>query len=199
MSNPNKVSIILPTFNGEKYIRQSIESCLSQTHADIELLIIGEMSDRTEEEFRSDLIKRRLERKVEYIDWLPLDEALDKLIEYDLGLVLFQDGRMNHKYALPHKLFDYMGCGLAVLVPDFSEIVDQIVMTHNCGVSIDVSKPRNLAEVFDNLASDRKQLELFGKAGKSVVLVSLNWENEEQKLLLMYNELQLTIIKKKST
>ena len=39
-----KVSIVLPTRNGARYIRQAIESCLSQTHQDIELMIVDDGS-----------------------------------------------------------------------------------------------------------------------------------------------------------
>ncbi|MEQ3450922.1 glycosyltransferase [Enterococcus cecorum] len=39
-----KVSIVLPTYNGEKYIRESIESILSQTLNDWELIIVNDCS-----------------------------------------------------------------------------------------------------------------------------------------------------------
>ena len=39
-----KVSIVLPTYNGSKYIRRSIESCLSQTFSNLELLIVDDGS-----------------------------------------------------------------------------------------------------------------------------------------------------------
>ena len=39
-----KVSIILPTFNGSKYLGRSIKSCLEQTHKNLELIIIDDCS-----------------------------------------------------------------------------------------------------------------------------------------------------------
>ncbi|OXA81463.1 Glycosyltransferase involved in cell wall bisynthesis [Flavobacterium aquidurense] len=43
-----KISIILPVYNGEKYLSQSIESCLNQTFKNIELIIVNDCStDKT--------------------------------------------------------------------------------------------------------------------------------------------------------
>ena len=49
MSKP-LVSIVLPTYNGEKYLAQAIESCLNQTYASLELIVVDDAStDRTPE------------------------------------------------------------------------------------------------------------------------------------------------------
>lgn len=41
---PPIISIVLPTYNGSKYIRKSIESCLSQTFSNFELIIVNDCS-----------------------------------------------------------------------------------------------------------------------------------------------------------
>jgi glycosyltransferase involved in cell wall biosynthesis len=44
MEHQPVISIVLPTYNGSKYIRASIDSCLNQTFKDFELIIVNDCS-----------------------------------------------------------------------------------------------------------------------------------------------------------
>ena len=61
MNINQKVSVVMPTYNGSKFIRRAIESILSQTHANFEFIIVDDGStDNTAEiihSFNDDRIK----------------------------------------------------------------------------------------------------------------------------------------------
>ena len=59
-----KVSIILPTYNGEKYIKESIESVLNQTFIDFELIIVDDCSTDSTPQIIEDFWKKDTRIKV---------------------------------------------------------------------------------------------------------------------------------------
>ena len=44
MNNP-KVSIVIPVYRGENYLREAIDSALAQTHPNIEVLVVNDGSN----------------------------------------------------------------------------------------------------------------------------------------------------------
>lgn len=49
-----KVSIVLPTYNGSRYLRDSIDSCLAQTYKNIELIVVDDASTDSTPEILND-------------------------------------------------------------------------------------------------------------------------------------------------
>jgi len=82
-----KVSIVLPTYNGSKYIRQSIESCLSQSHKELELLIVDDGSREDIQE----IVKDYSDSRIQYLRHpknLGLAEALNTGFRNSAGAYL---------------------------------------------------------------------------------------------------------------
>lgn len=42
MENHHKVSVIMPVYNSEKYLRGSIQSVVEQTYANFELILVND-------------------------------------------------------------------------------------------------------------------------------------------------------------
>jgi glycosyltransferase involved in cell wall biosynthesis len=63
---PAHISIILPTYNGEAYLSQAIESCLQQSYSDFELIIVNDCSTDSSSEIAETYKKQDSRIKVIY-------------------------------------------------------------------------------------------------------------------------------------
>ena len=44
MIEAKHISVVMPVYNGEKYIKKSIESILNQTYSNLEFIIVNDLS-----------------------------------------------------------------------------------------------------------------------------------------------------------
>ena len=119
--------------------------------------VIGTVNDGSAESFRQAISQEGLRGRISIEDWMPFEEAFERVVNADIGLVLFQPGVENHVFAMPHKMFDYMIAGLAVIIPEFAVEVAPIVEKERCGILVDPSDPQEIANALDTLAMDPRQ------------------------------------------
>jgi glycosyltransferase involved in cell wall biosynthesis len=86
------------------------------------------------------------------------------------------------------KLFEYMLAGLAVLSANFPSL-KKIIETNKCGICIDPTSPREIAEAMKYLSEHKEETKIMGENGRKAVLYRYNWEKESEKLLKLYEEL----------
>lgn len=79
--NP-KISVIIPVFNGEKYIKRAVESVLMQTYGNLELIVIDDMSADRSREILRQLNADRVFTYIENKTNLGLSKNLNKAISY---------------------------------------------------------------------------------------------------------------------
>lgn len=155
---------------------------------DARLTIIGSFNDDSESQF--DRIVSDVEGdRVVKTGWLSYDEAFEQLRAAHAGLILLSGRIENNVRAMPHKLFDYMLAGLAVIGPETSPDVAEIIRRSACGVLVDPEEPQAVADQMERLASDRTATEEMGLSGSRTVRAELNWEKDAEKLVRMYEEL----------
>lgn len=156
-------------------------------------VFIGEFNDGSEPEFWKRVASLGLGHRVTMDPWQPFEEAFARLLEADIGLILFQPGIQNHVYASPHKLFEYMMAGLPVVAPRFAVEVADIVNRYACGILVDTSKPAEIAAAMRRLADDPDLRRKMGGRGRKAVLEELNWEREVAELYSLYQRLGLPV------
>lgn len=109
-----------------------------------------------------------------------LDETL-------IGLVLLQPTG-DYEDAYPVKLFEYMAAGCAVIASDFP-LWRGIVEEAQCGICVDPTDEKAIAEAITQLTNDREQTIKMGQNGRKAVLEKYNWESESDKLVTLYNKI----------
>jgi glycosyltransferase involved in cell wall biosynthesis len=156
---------------------------------DVEIFCVGSFTGESEAAFRVAARRHHLEDRVHLVPWLPQAEAMALLRTADIGLILFQPGLYAHIHALPHKLFDYMGAELAVIAPEISLRIGEIVTEAQCGVLVDSTSPAAIANAIDRLCGDADALQRLGASGREAVVRRYNWECEARTLVSLYESL----------
>jgi len=174
---------------------QLLEALALMESKNICLLIVGSFNDDSQEEFERRVRQLGLYGRVFIEEWMPFPQALERILTSDFGLILFQPGLLSHVIGLPHKLFDYMLGGLPVIAPEFAQQIATIIENADCGILIDSSDSKQIAEALERLASDPKERERLGNNGRYAVLNEFNWETEALKLVSMYVELEKNLNK----
>lgn len=169
---------------------QVLDALTLMQHKNLRLLVIGEINDGSRDEFQQQVQLLGLADRVSQLDWMPFDQAFAHLLQADIGLIAFQPGVQNHIYAMPHKMFDYMAAGLAVMLPAFAVEVAPVVQESRCGVLIDSGDPHDIAAKLDALLADPSAMRAMGQRGREAVKQHYNWEAEAARLVSMYKEME---------
>ena len=65
----------------------------------------------------------------------------------------------------------------------------EIVEGNKCGICVNPTKPKLIAEAIEYLMLNQKEAQEMGLNGRRAIVSSYNWTKEEEKLLNIYSEL----------
>lgn len=166
-----------------------ILDAMAKLDSNIRLKVIGAFDDGSLTDFERRVRELALCDRVFVHDWMSFEDAFRCLVDAEVGIVAFQPNILNHVYALPHKVFDYMAAGMAVVMPKLATEVAVIIESERCGLLIDSSSPSDIAEKIAWLYANPEEAHEMGKRGQVAIQERFNWEIEAKKLVDMYRNL----------
>jgi len=163
---------------------------VSHCVAGVRLSVMGEFDPRDDmrtgcEEF---VRNHGLGDSVSLHGWVPYGEMLRRAASGIVGVILLQPHRRNDYTGLPNKLFEFMGCGLAVVAADTPEM-RHVVTKVGCGWLVDPTNPDAIARVLVEALSDPDECIRRGLAGRAAVFDRYNWGVAEVDFLRCYRRL----------
>ena len=106
----------------------------------------------------------------------PYHEMLQYTLSADCGLSLDKPLSPNYKFSLPNKVFDYIKCGLPLVVSDVVE-VQKVVRRYDLGEVIVDHQPQSIA---NSVLEVMKKSKHFYKEQLLKAAAENNWEMEQE-------------------
>lgn len=120
-----------------------------------------------------------------YWGFVPLTEVYSYMKNADFGISILYPIE-NYLTSLPIKAFEYMACGLPMVMSDFQYWQE---IFGACSVFADPTNPDDIATKIKYLIDNPEEARRLGSLGKELVTTKYNWETESQKLLDLYRGL----------
>ncbi len=112
--------------------------------------------------------------RVRFLPPVPPDDLLSWTADADIGVTLLEDTCLNHRFALPNKLFEYLMAGVPVLGSDLPE-VRQVVQEHAVGCVVNPADPAAVARILQSMIDDAETRQRW-QAQTAQVFAAYNWE-----------------------
>lgn len=148
-----------------------------------ELWLLGPWYDKG---FHAECEKMAGWKHVKYFGYKTVEEVFGLMKKSDIGIITFLPGP-NHLTTIPTKPFEYMACGLPVIMSNFEywhTIFDDTV------TYVDPASSEEIAEKIILLLEDNDLASKLGEAGREFVERKYSWEAEREKLFDVYKKLQ---------
>lgn len=125
-----------------------------------------------------------LQERVIFVPPQPYGQMLQYTLAADCGLSLDKDSNINYRFSLPNKVFDYIKCGLPMVV---SPVVEVRRLVEHYGLG-EVSDHAHLAAAVERV---RRRGKSHYRAALARAAAENNWEHERQKLIELFARVTL--------
>jgi len=125
--------------------------------------------------------------QVESLGFVDRKEVRATMARSIAGMVLFYP-EPNHIDAQPNKMFEYMSAGIPVIASNFP-LWREIIEGAKCGICVDPLDAEQIAGAIQFIGEHSAEAERMGKNGRKAIEQTFNWDNEEKKLIKVYEQI----------
>ncbi len=122
--------------------------------------------------------------RIEFRPPVPPADVPRTAAEAWVGVTLLEDSCLNHRYALPNKLFEYLAAGVPVVASDLPEI-RAVLESTQAGVCVDPTQVRELAAALQHVCDNQTTYRPNARRAAE----KYNWENEAQAFVTPFQDL----------
>lgn len=165
----------------ERRIEAMIEALArAQPRYRLDLMLVGQQT-RYLEHLRAQAARLAPER-IRFLPPVAPEAIVPTIADYDVGLFILPPTSFNHAQALPNKLFDFIGAGLACCIGPSPEMA-RLIGEHDCGLVAPAFDPASVAAALD--AWPPEEIDRLKRNARRAAL-RLNAETELAKLLAVF-------------
>jgi glycosyltransferase involved in cell wall biosynthesis len=129
-----------------------------------------------------------MQDRVMFHPFVDSEELPNFTTDADIGVHPMSAGYLNHLWALPNKLFEYIQGGLAVVVSDLPEMA-RVVRDYGIGITFPPGDVEALALGLQTLVDDAVLRDRYRQSSR-IAAKSLNWAKEREQLEALYQMLR---------
>jgi glycosyltransferase involved in cell wall biosynthesis len=160
----------------------------AMTHLpDLHLAVIGPRWEKQDAELTTAVQAAGLAARVHLLDPVAPGDVITAIRDADLSFCLMQDTSLNHRFAMPNKLFESLLAGVPVLVADLPDM-GGLVLRLRAGLVVDQTDVDAVVAAIRQIRADRAGFVPQGD-GRTAVEAACSWEGQEQALLAFYSDL----------
>lgn len=153
------------------------------------IVLMGKGIGSTSAELETLASREGVADRLKILPPVPYEELLEWTASADIGLIIYSpDQSLNVKMCLPNKLFEYLMAGLPVLATSLDAVAD-VLRTYNVGRIVPSLKPENIGSAINEMFADRAALASMRRNALEAVQHDLNWEQESQQLIHLYQDI----------
>jgi glycosyltransferase involved in cell wall biosynthesis len=140
-----------------------------------------------ERELREQVTALRLDDVVSFVPPVPPLAVVQSAVPHDVGVICYRGTSLNLRCAVPNKLMDYLGAGLAVAASDLPGH-RSVLRGTGAEVLIDASSPETIAAALRAVVLEPARLEAMKQAAVRAAK-RYEWSREATSLVRLYETL----------